>query len=211
MRVEYLPLSYPAHRPLQKPIALTRRLMMAAVAILAISSGACTSQKQTDKEATPVLSGPPSTAFPMPPLNARAEMGWVLNDGKRATLADYQGKVLVLDFYATWCVPCRQSIPRLSALEQNYGPKGLQIVGLNVGGADDRIKVPDFAKELNIQYPLGFPNKALTDLFLSDNQTIPQTFVFGREGQLVKRFIGYEEATGAELEKVIRETVDSKQ
>jgi thiol-disulfide isomerase/thioredoxin len=138
-------------------------------------------------------------------------LGWVLNDGKHATLADYPGKVLVLDFYATWCVPCRQSIPRLSALERNYGSKGLRIVGLNVGGADDRIKVPDFAKELNIQYPLGFPNKALTDLFLADNQTIPQTFVFGREGQLVRRFIGYEEATGAELEKAIDEAVNSKQ
>lgn len=199
---------------LHKPMALTQLLVFAAVAILSIAGSACTSEKpteKTDREATPVVSGPPSTTFPMPPLDARAELGWVLNDGKRATLADYHGKVLVLDFYATWCAPCRQSIPRLIALEQNYGPKGLKIVGLNVGGPDDRIKVSDFAKELNIQYPLGFPDKALTDLFLSDNQTIPQTFVFTRDGRLVKRFIGYEEATGTELEKVIGETVNTKQ
>jgi thiol-disulfide isomerase/thioredoxin len=185
--------------------------MLVAIAILAISSGACTLQKQADKKATPVLYGPPQTTFSMPPLEARNELGWVLNDGSRATLADYQGTVLVLDFYATWCEPCRQSIPRLIGLEQSYGPKGLKIVGLNVGGPDDRIKVADFAKELNIQYPLGFPDKAMTDLFLSDNQTIPQTFVFGRDGQLVKRFIGYEQATGTELEKVIGEVVNSKQ
>jgi thiol-disulfide isomerase/thioredoxin len=192
-------------------MALTQLLVLAAVAILSIYSSACTSEKPTDKESTPVLSGPPGTTFPMPPLDARAELGWVLNDGKRATLADYHGKVLVLDFYATWCAPCRQSIPRLSALGQNYGLKGVQIVGLNVGGPDDRIKVADFAKELNIQYPLGFPDKALTDLFLSDNQTIPQTIVFTRDGRLVKRFIGYEETTGTELEKVIRETVNNRQ
>jgi thiol-disulfide isomerase/thioredoxin len=144
----------------------------------------------------------------MPPLNARAELGWVLNDGKRATVADYQGKVLVLDFYATWCAPCRQSIPRLNALDQTYGVKGLQIVGLNVGGPDDRIKVAGFAKELNIQYPLGFPDKAVTDLFLSDNQTIPQTFVFTRDGTLARRFIGYEETTGNELKKVIDEALN---
>lgn len=138
-------------------------------------------------------------------------MGWVLNDGQRATLADYHGKVLVLDFYATWCVPCRQSIPRLIALQKSYGPQGLQIVGLNVGGPDDRIKVAAFARELSIAYPLGFPDKELTDLFLSGDQTIPQTFVFGRDAHLAKRFIGYEEATGAELEKVIGETVDRKQ
>lgn len=185
--------------------------LLATMIILSISLGACTSQKQTDKEATPVLSGPPSTAFPMPPLDARAEMGWVLNDGQLATLADYHGKVLVLDCYATWCVPCRQSIPRLIALQKSYGPQGLQIVGLNVGGPDDRIKVADFTRELGIDYPLGFPDKALTDLLLGGDQTIPQIFIFGRDGHLVKRFIGYEQATGAELEKVIGEAVNNKQ
>jgi thiol-disulfide isomerase/thioredoxin len=133
----------------------------------------------------------------------------VLDDGKRATLADYRGKVLVLDFYATWCAPCRQSIPRLSALKQRYGRNGVEVVGLNVGGPDDRIKVAAFAKELNIQYPLGFPDKALTDVFLSDDQTIPQTFVIARDGRSAKRFIGYEEATGSELEKVISETTNA--
>jgi thiol-disulfide isomerase/thioredoxin len=135
----------------------------------------------------------------------------VLNDGSRARLADYYGQVLALDFYATWCAPCRQSIPRLIALQKSYGPQGLQIVGLNVGGPDDRIKVSGFARELGIQYPLGFPDKVLSDQFLSDNQSIPQTFVFGRDGQLVKRFIGYDEATETELEKIIAEAVARKQ
>jgi thiol-disulfide isomerase/thioredoxin len=138
-------------------------------------------------------------------------MGWALTDGHRVTLADYAGKVLVLDFYATWCVPCRESIPHLSTIQNKYGAQGLQIVGLNVGGPDDRIKVPDFARELGIQYPLGFPDRALTDLLLSDDQTIPQTFVFRRDGQLVKRFIGYQESTGAVLEKVIVEAVSNQQ
>ncbi|MDQ6652338.1 MAG: TlpA family protein disulfide reductase, partial [Acidobacteriota bacterium] len=142
--------------------------------------------------------------YPMPPLKARSEMGWALNDSRRATLADYEGKVLVLDFYATWCAPCRESIPRLIMLQKKYGPEGLQIVGLNVGGPDDRIKVAEFARELGIQYSLGFPDKALTDLFLYDDQTIPQTFVLGRDGQLVKRFIGYEKSTGTQLEQLIQ-------
>ncbi len=143
----------------------------------------------------------------MPPLNARADLGWVMNDGSRAKLADYQGKVLVLDFYATWCVPCRESIPRLIALQTNYRAQGLEIVGLNVGGPDDRIKVKSFARELGIQYPLGFPDKALTDFFLAGDQTIPQTFVLGREGQPVRRFIGYDKSTEVELEKAISEAV----
>jgi thiol-disulfide isomerase/thioredoxin len=130
-------------------------------------------------------------------------MGWVLSDGKRVTMGDYQGKVLVLDFYATWCVPCRQSIPRLIALQTKHRAEGFQIVGLNVGGPDDRIKVADFAREVGIQYSLGFPDRSLVDLFLSDDQTIPQTFLFDRHGQLSKRFIGYEASTATELTKAI--------
>jgi cytochrome c biogenesis protein CcmG, thiol:disulfide interchange protein DsbE len=140
----------------------------------------------------------------MPPLSSFTKMGWVGADNRRASLVDYRGKVLVLDFYATWCEPCRQSIPRLNELQHQYGPAGVQVVGLNVGGPDDRIKVTEFARELDIQYPLGFPDKALTDLFLSDNQTIPQTFIFAREGELAKRFIGYDKGSGDEMETAIK-------
>lgn len=194
---------------LLKPIAPTKLLKLAVVAGFAVSFAACSSTKQTDHEVTPVLSRPPNTTFPMPPLNSGTELGWVLRDGRRARIADYHGQVLALDFYATWCAPCRQSIPRLIALQKIYGPQGFQIVGLNVGGPDDRVKVNDFARELGIQYPLGFPDKALSDLFLSDNQTIPQTFVFGRDGQLIKRFIGYDDSTERELQKIIAEAVGS--
>ena len=185
------------------PAKLRWLAVVIALAVSLVSVVACTRQKSSDDGPTPVLSGPPNTIYPMPPLKADSEMGWALPNGERAKFADYHGKVLVLDFYATWCAPCRESIPRLKTLQQTYGPKGLQIVGLNVGGPEDRIKVADFAKELGIQYPLGFPDKHLTELFLSDDQTIPQTFVFGRDGQLVKRFIGYQESTGVELEKVL--------
>ena len=193
---------------LAKPVVPTLLIRLVLVALFAVSGCACTERKQTNKNATPVLSGPPNTAFPMPPLNARPELGWVLSDGSRVRLADHHGKVLVLDFYATWCEPCRKSIPRLIALQNKYDAKDLLVVGLNVGGPDDRIKVSSFAKELGIQYPLGFPDQALSNLFLSDNQTIPQTFIFGRDGELQKRFIGYDAED--ELEKAIDGAVNSK-
>ncbi|MCM3872207.1 MAG: TlpA family protein disulfide reductase [Pyrinomonadaceae bacterium] len=143
----------------------------------------------------------------MPPLRAEgagAEMGWTLVDGGRARVADFRGQVLVLDFYATWCVPCRQSIPHLIELHRRANPHGLQVVGLNVGGPDDRVEVAAFAAEFNIPYPLGFPDKPLSDFFLSDNDSIPQTFVFDRGGQLIKRFIGYDDSMPEELDQVIQ-------
>jgi thiol-disulfide isomerase/thioredoxin len=175
-----------------------------AVTISAIAAMSCSGGESADNQPTPVLSTAPGTTFPMPPTKANPEMGWVLPDGARSRLTDYHDKVLVLDFYATWCLPCRESIPHLASLQERFAPNGLQVVGLNVGGADDRVKVADFAREMRIQYPLGFPDKSLSDFFLSDNQSIPQTFVFARDGHLVKRFIGYEPSTGVELEKTIQ-------
>lgn len=132
------------------------------------------------------------------------ETGDAVNSDSRSKLGDYQGKVVVLDFYATWCAPCRESIPKLIDLQQRYGAEGLVVVGLNVGGPDDRVKVAGFAQELRINYVLGFPERGLTDLLLADNESIPQTFVFDREGKLVKRFIGYSEVAEGQLEQLIQ-------
>jgi cytochrome c biogenesis protein CcmG, thiol:disulfide interchange protein DsbE len=136
-------------------------------------------------------------------------MGWELNDGKRAVFSDYKGKVLVLDFYATWCLPCRDSIPHLIALQKKYEEQGLAVVGLNVGGPGDKDKVPAFAKEFGIQYPLAQPDEDLVSFLLSDIDAIPQTFVFDRQGQLVERFIGYDKEAGEKLERVIETTVNA--
>jgi thiol-disulfide isomerase/thioredoxin len=133
--------------------------------------------------------------------------GWTLRNQQRASLADYKGKVVVLDFYATWCVPCRAETPRLVQLQRQYQEQGLQVVGLNVGGADDREFVLGYAREFGIQYPLGFPDDKFADSFLGDNQNIPQAFVFDRNGKLVKRFIGYSDSSGAELERVVKESL----
>lgn len=147
----------------------------------------------------------------MPPLKATsvADLGWVLpqtSDGNlgRAKIGDYTGKVLVLDFYATWCLPCRESVPHLIELQKRYGDQGLAVVGLNVGGPDDRVLVAEFAKELQIQYSLGFPDRTLTDFLLSNDTTIPQTFIFRRDGTLAKRLIGFDAGAGQMMEEIIR-------
>ena len=155
---------------------------------------------------TPVISGPPrGTTHPMPPMNVSsiASMGWELNDGKRSVFSEYKGKVLVLDFYATWCLPCRDSIPHLIGLQKKYEDKGLVVIGLNVGGPGDDQEVPAFAKEFGIQYPLAKPDEDLVTLLLSDHDVIPQTFVFDRQGQLVERFIGFRSGTGERIDAAV--------
>lgn len=164
---------------------------------------------------TPVVESAPRTVYPMPPLKSAAELnrspyGWtLLNDHRQQRLANYAGHVVVLDFYATWCQPCREEVPHLIQLQKQYGARGLRVVGLNVGGADDRAKVPGFIKEFGITYQLGFPDEQMVNLYLSDDDRIPQTFVFDRDGRLVKRFVSYGADMPAELERTVQTALAS--
>lgn len=154
----------------------------------------------------PVISGPPTnTTFPMPPLetNSLNNMGWTLSDGKHSLFSEFKGKVLILDFYATWCTPCRKSVPHLIGLQNKFGDQGLQVIGLNVGGEEDQAKVSDFARELGIQYPLAIPDEELVTFLLSDIDAIPQTFIFDRNGLLVDRVIGFGPSSGEAIDAVV--------
>jgi len=147
----------------------------------------------------------------MPPVTGASlvNMGWKLADGKRSVLSEYKGKVLILDFYATWCIPCRDSIPHLIGLQKKHEAQGLSIVGLNVGGPGDEQRVPAFAKQFGIQYPLAKPDEDLVSFLLSDSDAIPQTFVFDRQGKLVSRFIGFDARTGKSLDRIVEQSLQT--
>jgi len=144
----------------------------------------------------------------MPPLKAaNSELGWTVANTQHVRLLDSKDKLVVLDFYATWCEPCRASIPHLIDLHRRYGPKGVEVVGLNVGGPEDYEKVPTFAREFHIPYQLGIPDPELENLYLSDDPSIPQTFLLDHNGVIVKRFIGYDESLPIELETAIQSSL----
>jgi len=180
---------------------MKHKLILIAVTIGAALLCCCSACKpQTIQPAN----SSPTTSKSLPTPKRITKLGWMEINNQRMTLADFKGKVVVLDFYATWCEPCRAETPHLVNLQQQYSNQGLQVIGLNVGGDDDRDKVPAFAKEFSISYPLGFPDDDFVDQYLSDNQNIPQSFVFDRNGILVKRFVGYDEGAGAELERLVQ-------
>ena len=118
-------------------------------------------------------------AAPMPDLS-----------GTTVTLARWRGKVLVVNFWATWCVPCREEIPDFVQLQKEFGDRGIQFVGI---AADQADKVDLFARELQINYPLLIGNYAALELAKRVGNKIsalPFTVVLDRDGRLVHRQLG---------------------
>ncbi len=162
----------------------------------------------------------PRTNLPMPPVasshgasvagGASPRGNWTQLDGRRESLEDLRGQVVVLDFWATYCPPCREEIPHLVKLQKEFGPRGFKVIGLNVGGPEDRPKVPEFVKLYGIQYQLAERDDETRRLFLADNDSIPQTFVLDRRGRLVRHFVGYDAEVAAELERAVSDALAEK-
>ena len=155
----------------------------------------------------------PQTNVPMPPAKPLGEMSWTIFDGNtnvdgiEQKLKDLRGKVVILDFWATYCPPCLEEIPHLKELRKKYGRENLEIVGLHVGGEDYRPQVPVFAGKLKIDYTLATPEAALTDFIFAVRTDIPQTAVFDRNGVLVEKFIGFDADVKNRLDKIVEQTV----
>lgn len=131
------------------------------------------------------------------PVDARAETYSVtLLDGGGAKLSDLVGhdKIVLINFWATWCGPCRREIPDLVALQRDLRSKGIEVIGLTVEDpVMDSQKVREFSQRFGINYRIGFSPK---EMFMAINGAdprgvIPQTFIFDRKGRLVDSARGF--------------------
>ena len=111
-------------------------------------------------------------------------------DGVPQTLAGLRGKILVINYWATWCAPCREEIPLFVRLQQEYETKGVQFVGIAVDQAD---KVREFAQEFNINYPLliaGLDAVELSRKAGNKAGVLPYTLVLDRTGKMAASLVG---------------------
>ena len=124
--------------------------------------------------------------------------------GDTVKLSDMEGKVVLLDFWAVWCGPCRKSMPFFQELQDKYGKDGLEVVGVHV---EDRMPPPREVAEYLAKLGVTYTNVAST--VDTDNEfmifAMPTTYLVDREGVIVKRHIGFDPATApAELEEYVR-------
>jgi thiol-disulfide isomerase/thioredoxin len=180
--------------------------------LLAASCGGAPAPVEISTGETPKGKTPPRTTLPMPPttasgLNSVNAQTFTLLNNERGKLSDYAGKVVVLDFWATYCPPCLEEAPHLDALQKRFGAQGLQVIGLNVGGPEDYPKIPEFAERLKLKYTLAIPESEMSNLYMGSDSRIPQTIVLDRAGRIVKHFVGYDQTVTQELERTIEKAV----
>ena len=107
---------------------------------------------------------------------------------KQKRLADYRGQVVMLNVWATWCLPCRVEMPSIEALNKDYAPKGLKIVAVSIDdpGMDSAIRA--FAKQYGLTFDiLHDPSGKITDLY--DISGYPETFIVGKDGVIRKKLM----------------------
>ncbi len=108
--------------------------------------------------------------------------------GNTVSLSDFEGKVVLLNFFATYCPPCRMEIPDFVRLQQEFGPKGFVVIGISVDNDGERI-LPPFVERLGINYPvLLATTKVLKDY--GNIYALPVTFILDRDHKIVKKYTG---------------------
>lgn len=147
------------------------------------------------------LLGVPPEAFaisqkgePAPPLKVTT------TSGQKLTLANYKGYVLILDFFASWCQPCKRSIPHIMELNRKYGKQGLQILGLSLD--EDNGDLIEFVAPFKLNYPVALANEDLqTDYGL---RSLPTLFIINKKGIVVEKFMGLTDEVKKNVETTIK-------
>jgi len=143
----------------------------------------------------------PRPGQPAPNINVISMTGQTISQ------ENYRGHVVILDFFATWCQPCRQSIPHLVEMNRKYGRQGLQILGLSVGEDGERA-VKAFTDEFRVNYPLAIAGESTTADF--GVRSVPVMFLVDKKGKVAEVYRGYSNEIARSVEQSIKRLLAEK-
>ena len=149
------------------------------------------------------------------PLNGKAAPSFTLQDlsGKQVSLASYKGRPLVVDFWATWCEPCKVEIPWFEKLHEQYAKDGLEILGVSTDDLDrddpaklftQKRDISEFVSKMHMNYPILLSAESVENQYQID--ATPTTFFIDKNGKIVASTVGL--ASRAEIEADIRKAIE---
>ena len=144
---------------------------------------------------------------PMKEQTATPDFTVASADGKKLSLIDFRGKIVLLNFWATWCTPCREEMPAMEKLYQEFKSKNFVVVAIAV--KDRKQDALDFVKELKFTYPIGLDPEGSVGV-LYGAWGLPATYLIGPKGEGLARAWGPADWHGANARKLIQDLVDGK-
>jgi len=154
----------------------------------------------------PVVTDAPPTWTDLPPEVAMAPLKDA--NGAPFKLADFFGKVVVVNFWATWCGPCRREIPELIKLHKEFQSRGVEMIGLTTEDPDASAeKVRKFIQDFQIDYRIGWASGQVAAPLMQGHTAIPQIFVISPDARILKRFVGFSPAYASQLKQVLEDAL----
>jgi cytochrome c biogenesis protein CcmG, thiol:disulfide interchange protein DsbE len=175
-----------------------RRLAIAAMSV-AVLAGALVLRHQRPTAPTAARAHSSATAALAPQFSLKG-----LN-GEQVSLSDYRGKVVLIDFWATWCAPCKIEIPKLVKLQKKYAGEGLQVIGISMDDGPEPVR--GFARDFAINYPVAMGDVKVAEAY-GGILGLPVAFLIDREGHIYRKMVG--DAEMEQVESDVRSLLESR-
>jgi peroxiredoxin len=177
--------------------------------LAAVGVSSCNSNDPSSIPTTTAPARPAAMAtLPQPILEAENKA----TSGGPIKLANYSGKVLLVNLWATWCGPCRMETPELVKLHKEFQSRGVEMIGLSTEDPDASAEsVSDFIREFGVDYQIGWAKREVAQTLMQGRSSIPQSFVIARDGRIVRRFIGFRpDLTPGQIKAALEEALAEK-
>lgn len=162
---------------------LRRYVLCLSLAVLGLAG--CTEHSASSSTQTAASIPAGEIGSPLPDFSVKDLQG------RQVSSEDLRGKVVLIDFWATWCQPCKKEMPGYQQLLEHYGPQGFAVIGFKFDTMKDTEDPIRFAKRLGVRYPLAVATDAVKQKF-GGIEGLPTTMIYDRQGALRQKIIGFE-------------------